>query len=61
LAIDVTGNLYIADKDNLCIRKITPAGLVTTFAGGQWGYQDGTDTTACFNRSMGIDIDASGN
>ena len=56
-----TGNMYIADKDNLCIRKITPNADVTTFAGGQWGYQDGVGQASRFNRPMGIAIDAQGN
>lgn len=61
IAMDASGNMYIADMDNLCIRKITPTGDVTTFAGGQWGYLDGTGTSARFNRPMGIDADAQGN
>lgn len=61
IAIDVAGNMYVTDKDNLCIRKITPSGDVTTFAGGQWGFQDGNGQSARFNRPMGIDIDSYGN
>lgn len=61
IAMDASGNMYIADMDNLCIRKITPNGDVTTFAGGQWGYQDGAGPSARFNRPMGIDADALGN
>lgn len=61
LAIDATGNIYVADLNNYAIRKITPDALVTTFAGGQWGNQDGQGTSARFNRPMGITIDAAGN
>ena len=40
---DKDKNFYLCDVDNHCIRKITPDGLVTTFAGrpGEWGYSDG--------------------
>jgi IPT/TIG domain/Viral BACON domain len=61
LAFDAAGNAFIADFDNLCVRKITPAGVVTTFAGGVWGYQEGIGTEARFNRPFGIDIDRFGN
>lgn len=49
---DEFGNLYIPDKGNHCIRQITPAGMVTTFAGvgGQSGYKDGNPLEALFNQ-----------
>src|SRR6185369_7735509 len=44
VAADSTGNLYVADSANFTVRKLTPAGEVTTFAGsaGERGGADGT-------------------
>ena len=63
VAIDAAGNLYVSDSGNHTIRKITPAGAVTTFAGlaGSPGSADGTGTAARFNRPLGLAVDASGN
>ncbi|WP_295793774.1 putative Ig domain-containing protein [Mucilaginibacter sp.] len=62
LTFDASGNLYVADYSNNLIRKITPAGVVTTFAGsGVAGAVNGTGTAASFNGPFSIDIDASGN
>ena len=62
LAIDATGNLYVADRGNNLIRKITPAGVVSTLAGTKTAaYIDGTGTGASFNYPNSIVIDASGN
>jgi NHL repeat len=64
IAIDATGNLYVTDFYNHCIRKITPAGVVNTFAGNGTagaGYVDGTGTSARFNTPTGIAIDGAGN
>lgn len=62
LALDAAGNLYVSDNGNKLIRKITPAGEVTTFAGsGTFGSTDGNGTSASFKSPMGIVIDASGN
>ncbi|WP_028982467.1 T9SS type A sorting domain-containing protein [Sporocytophaga myxococcoides] len=59
---DKNGNLFVTDEFNHQIRKITPQGLVTVFAGnGVAGFADGTGTAASFNMPMGIDIDAQGN
>ncbi|MCU0425938.1 MAG: IPT/TIG domain-containing protein [Candidatus Kapabacteria bacterium] len=64
LAIDpTTGNIYVADRMNQLIRKITPAGDVTTFAGtyGVPGFADGIGTSARFNRPSDVAVDALGN
>jgi sugar lactone lactonase YvrE len=62
VALDASGNVYVADSKNNKIRKITPAGVVSTFAGsGEEGRTDATGTAASFNRPFGVALDASGN
>ncbi len=62
VALDNSGNLYVAERGNHLIRKINSAGEVSTFAGvgGMSGYMDGTGTTAKFNNPYGIAVDKSG-
>lgn len=63
IARDRQGNLYIADNGNYTIRKITPAGLVTTIAGqaNQQGFADGKGTSASFESPAGIAVDTANN
>jgi sugar lactone lactonase YvrE len=63
VAIDATGNLYVADSGNHVIRKISSSGLVSTLAGkmGETGALDGTGTAARFRSPEGVAVDGSGN
>ena len=58
---DSSANLYVSELGNHKIRKITPAGLVTTVAGtGAVGSADGPGASATFNRPAGIVISKTG-
>lgn len=63
IVIDNTGNLFVSDRLNYVIRRITPAGVVSTFAGtlGTFGAIDGTGSAARFNTVSGLAIDATDN
>lgn len=55
VAVDASGNVYVADLENRLIRKVTQGGVVTTFAGGPGG------ASIIFKAPAGIAVDASGN
>jgi sugar lactone lactonase YvrE len=63
IAIDDAGNVYVADRDNHTVRKITAAGVVTTLAGtaGVAGNVDGTGAAASFRNPSAIAVDKDGN
>ena len=61
IAVDASGNVFVADGN--AIRKITPSGVVTTFAGANTtgNYLDGNGTSARFNGINGLSFDGAGN
>lgn len=72
LAVDDTGTVYIADggslntvrdEGNACVRRLSPDGRVSTYAGtAEAGYTDGTAAEARFGRPLlGMDLDDAGN
>src|SRR5438552_17566538 len=62
VAVDTNGNVYVGDQFNYTIRKVTPAGEVTTLAGltGSYGSADGTGSEARFNDPWGVAVDSAG-
>ncbi len=63
VASDSAGNIYVADTGNHTIRKITPTGVVSTFAGsaGRPGSTDGVGGTVRFSSPFAVAVDGSGN
>ena len=63
VATDSAGNVYVGDTANHTIRKITPAGVVSTLAGaaGVPGSTDGTGAAARFDSPRGVATDSAGN
>jgi sugar lactone lactonase YvrE len=64
LALDLQGNLYILDRGNNRVRKVDPAGIITTFAGeGGYGFSGdgGPATAAKLSTTNGLAVDAAGN
>lgn len=62
IAIDVGGNVYVADVYNHVIRKVSPDGIVSTLAGrpGVSGYQDGPASAALFNFPYDVAVGPNG-
>ncbi len=62
IAIDTTGSLLVADTGNHTVRKITPAGVVSTLAGaaGQSGFTDALGAAARFQSPLGLAVAANG-
>jgi len=56
IAVDANNDIFVADGYNNAIRKITPAGIVMTYAGtsGTSGANDGSGSLASFNGATGI-------
>jgi len=63
VAVDNSGNVYVADTNNSTIRKVTASGVVTTLAGtaGMQGSVDGTGAAARFNSPSGVAVDSAAN
>jgi len=65
ITVDAAGNLYIADLAHGLVRKVNPAGIITTVAGGGTppdGIGDGLlATNAQFSDLIGVAVDAAGN
>jgi len=63
VAVDESGNVYVADTGNHNIRKIMPSGMVSTVAGvaGEPGSDDGTVAEARFRSPQGVAVDGAGN
>ena len=63
VAVDTNGYVYVADRSNDTVRKITPGGVVNTLAGlaGILGSDDGAGSAARFNLPSGVAVDTGGN
>ena len=61
VTVDSNGNVYVDDTGNNKIRKITPAGIVSTLAGNGASFADGTSTLSSFNSPYGISLDSVNN
>jgi uncharacterized protein (TIGR03437 family) len=63
VAVDVNGNIYIADTNNMRVRRVTPQGIISTVAGtGAFGFQgdEGPAASAALAAPRGVAVDAVG-
>ncbi len=60
IALGPDGDLYVGDFGNHRIRRVTTAGVVTTYAGSSLGFSDGMAAAAQFNLPKGVAVAASG-
>ncbi len=64
IAMDGSGNIYVADANNNVVRKVTPAGIISTFAGngaGKYSGDGGPATSASLNIPSDVAVDGAGN
>ena len=60
IAMGPDGDLYVADRNSHLIRRVTTAGVVTTYAGSTNGFLDGAPLTAMFSSPFGVTVAANG-
>lgn len=60
IALGPDGDLYVAEMQNHLVRRVTTAGVVSTYAGSTVGYADGTALTAKFNSPRAVAVAANG-
>jgi sugar lactone lactonase YvrE len=60
IALGPDGDLYVADRSNNLIRRVTTAGVVTTYAGSSAGFADGAAAAAMFNGPLAVAVAANG-
>src|SRR5436309_14127361 len=62
VAVDGQGNVYIADRNNNRVSKVSTRRIITTFAGGGSVLGDGGPaTSASLNHPWGVAVDGQGN
>jgi sugar lactone lactonase YvrE len=60
IALGPDGDLYVADIDGARIRRVTTAGVVTTYAGSSVGYADGAPLAAQFQQPASLAVAPNG-